>query len=134
MSVRRFTSSVFVRLYVSAASLMIGGLLYRPDPVLSAKPSCPAGQFRDVASARCVPCSSCPINHIVRRPCRGQNDTVCGPFYEFEYFHQSRNGTASYSLGTYLSKLGYRSSDGYIPSADDSIASAATTSRPTEGQ
>ena len=37
---------------------------------------------------RCVPCSSCPSNHIVRRPCGRTADTVCGPFYEFEFFNQ----------------------------------------------
>ena len=53
-------------------------------------PECAAGEFRspDLIGPRCLPCSRCPRNHIVRRPCAADSDTVCGPFYEFEFFNQ----------------------------------------------
>lgn len=36
----------------------------------------------------CLPCSTCPANQIVRRPCSRLSDTVCGPFYDFEFLNK----------------------------------------------
>ena len=60
---------------------------------------CATGQYREfdeeTGEGRCVPCSPCSPNQIVRVPCssRGNADTVCGPFLEFEYFNQRRGGS-----------------------------------------
>jgi hypothetical protein len=35
----------------------------------------------------CVPCSTCPSNQIVRRPCTKLSDTVCGALYDFEFLN-----------------------------------------------
>ncbi|XP_076450795.1 uncharacterized protein LOC143286846 [Babylonia areolata] len=50
---------------------------------------CPDGQFRQPHSARCQACSTCPVNQIIRRPCRQDSNTLCGPFSEFHEFHQA---------------------------------------------
>ena len=54
---------------------------------------CPAGQYlkRDDSGRSCTSCSKCPLNEIVRRPCSDNKDTICGPFYEFEFFNQETN-------------------------------------------
>lgn len=74
---------------ISSLLLILSLLLH--EVVVSGKPSCPAGHFRNMSASplvHCSPCSTCTINHIVRKPCNRQNDTVCGPFYEFEFFNQ----------------------------------------------
>ena len=48
---------------------------------------CPEGYYLDRVTEICHPCSDCPINQIIRRPCASHRDTVCGPFYEFEFFN-----------------------------------------------
>ncbi len=50
---------------------------------------CPAGKFLppDALLDECRPCSVCPLNEIIRRPCTDISDTKCGPFYEFQNFN-----------------------------------------------
>ncbi|XP_076471210.1 uncharacterized protein LOC143301088 [Babylonia areolata] len=55
----------------------------------SAAEDCPRGHYFSGMAAACKPCSSCPVNQIIRRPCTARADTVCGPFFEFDKFHQS---------------------------------------------
>lgn len=49
---------------------------------------CPRSQFFHHHDRKCKPCSSCPVNQIIRRPCSARSDTFCGPFVEFDEFHQ----------------------------------------------
>ena len=49
---------------------------------------CPRQHYLDHGGQECRPCSLCPINEIIRKPCTRHKDTVCGPFYEFEFNNQ----------------------------------------------
>ena len=50
---------------------------------------CPSRQFFSDVDLACKPCSACPVNQIIRRPCSARADTWCGPFLEFDKFHQT---------------------------------------------
>ena len=50
---------------------------------------CSMGSYVNKTLGKCHVCSTCPLNQIIRRPCTGHRDTVCGPFYEFQNFHNS---------------------------------------------
>ena len=63
----------------------------------SAQP-CPTGHYMapgDSPGGQCKPCSSCPLNQIIRKPCTAYRDNVCGPFYEFEFFNQGHHDPRS---------------------------------------
>jgi len=45
------------------------------------------GRQAALAGMQCLPCSTCPKNQIVRRPCLRLSDTICGPLYDFEFFN-----------------------------------------------
>jgi len=47
---------------------------------------CPDGQFAPAGDGACRPCSTCPMNEVVKEMCSGDRDTVCGPFVEFKMF------------------------------------------------
>lgn len=72
-----------------------GGLLGDTDVIDDANPDdlddpCSRlGQYFSSTRLSCVPCSTCPVNQIIRRPCSRLEDTVCGPFLEFTKFQQS---------------------------------------------
>ena len=50
---------------------------------------CPTRHYYSQDSMACRPCSPCPVNLIIRAPCSARHDTRCGPFFEFDKFHQS---------------------------------------------
>ncbi|XP_041367423.1 uncharacterized protein LOC121382023 isoform X2 [Gigantopelta aegis] len=50
---------------------------------------CPPSQYFNRALLACMECSKCPINQIIRKPCLKNRDTICGPFKEFNRFHQT---------------------------------------------
>ncbi|KAI0234260.1 hypothetical protein LSAT2_015551 [Lamellibrachia satsuma] len=65
--------------------------------VASGQP-CPTGHYMapgDSPGGQCKPCSSCPLNQIIRKPCTAYRDNVCGPFYEFEFFNQGHHESRS---------------------------------------
>ena len=45
--------------------------------------SCEKGQFFEIDTKSCKPCTSCQEGEIIRRTCTDFTDTTCGPFYEF---------------------------------------------------
>lgn len=49
---------------------------------------CPEMHFKAIHQNHfiCKPCSVCPHDQIIRKVCYGFNDTLCGPFYEFQSF------------------------------------------------
>ncbi|XP_070200455.1 uncharacterized protein [Littorina saxatilis] len=53
---------------------------------------CPTRHFFSDAELVCKPCSACPANQIIRMPCAAHADTLCGPFVEFDKFHQAPVG------------------------------------------
>ena len=57
----------------------------------SALSVCPTSHYFNLTEFKCKPCSKCPINQIIRKPCVKDRDTVCGPFREFNQFHQAPN-------------------------------------------
>ena len=59
------------------------------DEVTQPVAGCPSGQYFSDVELACHPCSSCPVNQIIRRPCSARADTWCGPFLEFDKFHQT---------------------------------------------
>ena len=59
------------------------------DEVTQPVAGCPSGQYFNDVELACRPCSSCPVNQIIRRPCSARADTWCGPFLEFDKFHQT---------------------------------------------
>ncbi|KAK2141273.1 hypothetical protein LSH36_1130g00012 [Paralvinella palmiformis] len=48
---------------------------------------CPDGTYLDRISALCRRCTICPMNTIIRVPCKATSDTICGPFFEFTFFN-----------------------------------------------
>ncbi|KAK7099307.1 uncharacterized protein [Littorina saxatilis] len=50
---------------------------------------CPENYYMTSDSDACRPCSTCPKNQIIRRPCTKDSNTLCGPFVEFHEFHQA---------------------------------------------
>lgn len=50
---------------------------------------CPQGQFFSEARDECQTCATCPTNFIIRKPCSEKDDTMCGPFTEFNGYHQA---------------------------------------------
>ena len=68
---------------------------------------CPAGKFLppDSLLDECRPCSLCPVNEIIRRPCTDESDTECGPFYEFQNFN-SFQGKTEMDLGKLMEEYG----------------------------
>jgi len=50
---------------------------------------CSSGEFWDSLLSDCRTCSSCPMNQIIRTPCHANEDTICGPFYEFQDFQHN---------------------------------------------
>ena len=53
---------------------------------------CPDGMYLDRRSALCRQCTVCPVNTIVRIPCKSGSDTICGPFFEFNFFNNGELG------------------------------------------
>lgn len=51
---------------------------------------CPQNTYWSSAESRCVNCSVCPVNQIIRRPCSAFEDIRCGPFLEFNNFLQGK--------------------------------------------
>lgn len=103
---------------ISSLLLIVSLVLH--EVIVSGKSSCPAGHFRNLTASplvHCSPCSTCPINHIVRKPCNRQNDTVCGPFYEFEFFNQRQQKANQPSEG-----LGWKLRAGDRPAKDAAAA------------
>ncbi|OWF51942.1 uncharacterized protein LOC110448433 [Mizuhopecten yessoensis] len=52
-------------------------------------PSCKTSQYFEKSLNVCRPCRQCPVNEVIRHPCEKTRDTVCGPFIEFDEFHQA---------------------------------------------
>ncbi|CAC5408488.1 unnamed protein product [Mytilus coruscus] len=53
-------------------------------------PFCEDGFYYNRGEVECVQCSECEgANLIIRAPCGGDQNTICGPFVEFDKFHQS---------------------------------------------
>ena len=51
---------------------------------------CSATEYFSKKSNECLPCTLCgSSNTIIRVPCSEFADTVCGPFLEFDRFHQA---------------------------------------------
>jgi hypothetical protein len=75
-----YSMVVFCAVFMSCSGVEAKKSLIKDDLV------CSPGLY--LKSPNCVPCSLCPVNQIVRTPCIGTQDTVCGPFYEFENFQQ----------------------------------------------
>lgn len=51
---------------------------------------CSVNEYFDTDSKECSPCTLCGAsNTIIRVPCSPYADTVCGPFLEFDTFHQA---------------------------------------------
>ncbi|KAK3101779.1 hypothetical protein FSP39_006281 [Pinctada imbricata] len=51
---------------------------------------CKSNEYYSIGLQRCLTCSVCPgKNLIIRKPCEKYSDTQCGPFIEFDKFHQS---------------------------------------------
>ena len=78
-------------LFVVAVFLACGTLTASAQP-------CPTGHYMapgDSPGGECKPCSSCPVNQIIRKPCTTYRDNVCGPFYEFEFFNQGQHEAKS---------------------------------------
>lgn len=46
-------------------------------------------EFYNDDLGKCLECSPCGENEVIRTPCSGDKDTLCGPFFEFRKFHQS---------------------------------------------
>lgn len=46
------------------------------------------GKYFDISIKRCKLCSVCPQDQIVRIPCGGTSDVLCGDFTEFSEFNQ----------------------------------------------
>ncbi|XP_076450900.1 uncharacterized protein LOC143286879 isoform X1 [Babylonia areolata] len=55
---------------------------------LAASRHCDHHHFWNSKHHACHPCSKCPKNEIIRKPCGRHTDTVCGPFREFNFFNQ----------------------------------------------
>lgn len=47
--------------------------------------SCEKGQYYNASLSKCMKCSECPLNQIVRQPCKQNEDITCGPFIEFKF-------------------------------------------------
>lgn len=47
---------------------------------------------------QCKLCSVCPQDQIIRKLCSSFNDTICGPFYEFQSFYQEKEIEISHSF------------------------------------
>ena len=71
---------------------------------LTASHLCHHRQYWHAASKTCRPCTECPRNEIIRKPCGRQADTECGPFSEFSFFNQLEGSDAqlaSYEHGSF---------------------------------
>ncbi|GAB1608353.1 uncharacterized protein LOC115214297 isoform X1 [Argonauta hians] len=47
---------------------------------------CPPNNYYSTMFERCINCSTCPDNEIIRTPCGPYEDLTCGPFVEFNHF------------------------------------------------
>lgn len=57
---------------------------------------CDHHHFWDPVEQACQPCSHCPKNKIIRKPCSKLKDTVCGPFREFSFFNHLEETESSF--------------------------------------
>lgn len=53
--------------------------------------NCPPKNYFDFSSNKCKECTKCGSNQIIRKPCELLSDARCGPFFEFDKFHQAKN-------------------------------------------
>ncbi|CAI9725722.1 XP_014771772.1PREDICTED: uncharacterized protein LOC106870268 [Octopus vulgaris] len=53
---------------------------------LAAHNHCPPNTYYNTTFKKCVNCSTCPDNEIIRSPCSPYEDLSCGPFVEFNRF------------------------------------------------
>lgn len=52
--------------------------------------ACTANEYFNSETDECIPCTLCKAsNTIIRVPCSARADTKCGPFLEFDRFHQA---------------------------------------------
>ncbi|KAL4225416.1 hypothetical protein ACF0H5_016106 [Mactra antiquata] len=48
---------------------------------------CWPGLYYSHAKGECLPCSGCRDNEVIRRQCHKDQDTLCGVFTQFQFFH-----------------------------------------------
>lgn len=68
---------------------------------LAAHNQCPPNTYFNTTFKKCVNCSTCPDNEIIRSPCSPYEDLSCGPFVEFNRFvvgdkHKQQNKSRGY--------------------------------------
>lgn len=68
-------------------TLIVCGLFSLVVATQQEHPKCKSSQHFDKNLLRC--CSPCIVNEVIRHPCDKTRDTVCGPFVEFDAFHQA---------------------------------------------
>ncbi|XP_076471391.1 uncharacterized protein LOC143301178 [Babylonia areolata] len=68
---------------------------------LAASRHCDHQHYWDSRDRLCRPCTKCPLNEIIRRPCGRHSNTICGPFREFSYFNQLDGADSPYTSYDY---------------------------------
>lgn len=68
---------------------------------LAASRHCDRHHYWDTRDRICRPCTRCPENEIIRRPCGRHSDTLCGPFREFSFFNQLDDLDSAYTSYEY---------------------------------
>jgi len=70
---------------------------------------CPRRTFYDKIKEKCMNCSSCPLNQIITSPCRGVQDTQCGPIKDLQELYQQ----AAQSGDQFIARLANNSTEDF---------------------
>ena len=84
-----FTAYICKMIHLSAITITFLLCVFSSKSEAGPTSHCPPAQYFSRPLLMCMECSKCPINQIIRKPCSKNKDTICGPFKEFNRFHQT---------------------------------------------